>query len=106
MKSRHSGAAGQLRRRRSKPSAAVGGQLQVDPPTAPARARGWEDLDGATMERHMRPCRRPWSAHATMELHTPVSSRRSGLRDRREETREGRGKGSEKRGVRERERGK
>ena len=34
----------------SKPSAAVGGQLQFDPPTASARARGWGNLDGATME--------------------------------------------------------
>ena len=51
----------------------------------------------ATTERHMRPCGRLWSAHAT-DYESPGGhgGRRSGLRDRREE-REHRGAGREHR---------
>ena len=64
MKSRHSGAAGQIRRRHS---GAVG-RLRRSTPGRPANRSGdgaRVDLAGATMEWHMRPCRRPWAVHAT-----------------------------------------
>jgi len=71
-----------LRRRRPTPAPTLKavGRLRRSTSGRPANRSGegarvggprWRD-HGAT---HMRPCRRPWSAHATMELHTPLGGR-------------------------------
>ena len=83
MKSRHSGADGQLRRRRSKPSAAYGQSTSGRPANRSGEGarvgrprRRDHGVTHAAMPETME------RAHATMELHTPmpVGGRRSGLR--------------------------